>query len=144
MMTSRAAPAHDPLGCGPVISTEEKVRVVEAYTAAHSSGDIDGIIALFAPDAVVADPVHEPPHLGHEAIRSFFAATHDMSDSLDLQATGAVRAVDRFAAVPLRAVSTIQGARVAVDIIDVFTFGDDGLIVDMKAYWDPAAITPLD
>jgi steroid delta-isomerase len=101
-------------------------------------------VALFAPDAVVADPVHEPAHVGREAIHTFFSGTRDMVDSMVLEVTGPIRAVDRYAAVPLRAVSDIGGSRVAVDIVDVFTFEDNGLIGDMKAYWDPAGITPVD
>lgn len=125
-------------------TTDEMTASVEAYTAAHTAGDVDAIADLFAEDAVVADPVHHPAHEGRAAIRAFFGGTHEMSDSLDLSITGPVRAVDRYAAVPLRAVSTIGGARYAVDIVDVFTFGDDGLFVEMKAYWDPGSVAPVD
>jgi steroid delta-isomerase len=125
-------------------TTQEMIDTVQRYAAAQTAGDIDTIAAIFAEDAVVSDPVHEPAHVGREDIRTFFAGTHEISDSLDLQITGPVRAVDRFAAVPLRAVSSFGESRVAVDIIDVFTFGDDGLVVDMKAFWDPASITPVD
>jgi steroid delta-isomerase len=123
---------------------EDIISTVEAYAAAQTSGDVDAVVALFAPDAVVADPVHEPAHVGREAIHTFFSGTRDMVDSMVLEVTGPIRAVDRYAAVPLRAVSDIGGSRVAVDIVDVFTFEDNGLIGDMKAYWDPAGITPVD
>ncbi len=125
-------------------SKEDIISTVEAYAAAQTSGDVDAVVALFAPDAVVADPVHEPAHVGREAIHTFFSGTRDMVDSMVLEVTGPIRAVDRYAAVPLRAVSDIGGSRVAVDIVDVFTFEDNGLIGDMKAYWDPAGITPVD
>ncbi len=125
-------------------SREDIISTVEAYAAAQTSGDVDAVVALFAPDAVVADPVHEPAHVGREAIHTFFSGTRDMVDSMVLEVTGPIRAVDRYAAVPLRAVSDIGGSRVAVDIVDVFTFEDNGLIGDMKAYWDPAGITPVD
>lgn len=125
-------------------TTEQITETVHRYAVAQTAGDLDAIVELFADDAVVADPVHEPAHVGREAIRTFFAGTRELADSLDLRVTGPVRAVDRFAAVPLRAVSTVGGARVAVDIVDVFTFEESGLIGDMKAYWDPASITPVD
>jgi steroid delta-isomerase len=127
-----------------VPSKEDIISTVEAYAAAQTSGDVDAVVALFAPDAVVADPVHEPAHVGRQAIHTFFSGTRDMVDSMVLEVTGPIRAVDRYAAVPLRAVSDIGGSRVAVDIVDVFTFEDNGLIGDMKAYWDPAGITPVD
>jgi steroid delta-isomerase len=125
-------------------TTDEMKATVEAYTKAHSAGDVDAIAALFAPDAVVADPVDKPAFEGREAIREFFAGTHQMADSMVLSVTGPVRAVDRYAAAPLQAVTKVGDSRFAIDIIDVFTFGDDGLITDMRAYWTAADIRPLD
>lgn len=117
--------------------------VVNQYTAAHSAGDVDAVAALFATDAVVADPVDAPEHVGREAVRAFFAGTHEMFDSMDLRATGAIRAVGNWAAVPLKAVTTMGDMKLQVEIIDVFTFDDDGLISDMRAYWTADDITPV-
>jgi steroid delta-isomerase len=127
-----------------VPTVEEMKDAVERYAAAHSAGDVDAVVALFAPDAVVADPVDQPAHEGREAVRAFFAGTHAMIDGMDLAITGPIRAVDRFAAVPLRAVSSVGGQRYAVDIVDVFTFGDDGLVTEMRAYWNSSEITPVE
>ena len=124
--------------------TVEHMRdVVARYTAAHSAGDVDAVAALFATDAVVADPVDAPEHVGRDAVRAFFAGTHEMFDSMDLQATGAVRAVGNWAAVPLKAVTTMGEMKVQVEIIDVFTFDEDGLISDMRAYWTAEDIRPV-
>ena len=125
-------------------TTDEMKATVEAYTLAHSAGDVDAVAALFAPDAVVADPVDKPPFEGRDAIRDFFAGTHQMADSMELKVTGPIRAVDKFAAAPLQAVTKVGDSRFAVDIIDVFTFGEDGLITDMRAYWTASDIRPLD
>lgn len=125
-------------------STEEMKAAVEAYAAAHTAGDLDGIAALFAEDAVAADPVDQPEMVGRDTIRAFFAGTHESTDGFQLEITGPIRAVDRFAAVPLRAVTTMGGATLEVDIIDVFTFGEDGLISDMRAYWTASDIRQRD
>lgn len=125
-------------------TAEQMKSVVEAYAAAHTAGDVDGIAALFAEDAVVADPVDQPEHVGRDAIREFFAGTHAMGDSLELRVTGPIRAVDRFAAVPLQAITTVGGSRLSIDIIDVFTFDDSGMVTDMRAYWNPADISAID
>lgn len=124
-------------------SIDEIKSAVTAYAAAHTRGDIDGIVALFADDAVIADPVDQPPHVGAEAVRAFFAGTHEMADSLELTITGPIRAVDTFAAVPLRAVTAMGESKFGIDIIDVFTFNEDGKITDMKAYWSGRDITAL-
>jgi steroid Delta-isomerase len=125
-------------------TTDEMKAAVEAYTAAHTAGDIDAIVAIFAEDAVVADPVDQPAFVGHEAIRAFFAGTHEFAESLELLVTGPIRAVDRFAAAPLRAVTSMGDAKFAIDIIDVFTFDDEGKVTDMKAYWTASDIAPID
>jgi steroid delta-isomerase len=118
----------------------EMTETVLRYTGAHTAGDVDAIAALFAEDAVLADPVDAPEHHGRDAVHDFFAATHATLDSMELRATGPVRAVGSWAAVPLQARSHIGGSVYEVDIIDVFTFGDDGLITDMRAYWTAADI----
>jgi steroid delta-isomerase len=121
-------------------STDHMKAVVEAYAAAHTAGDVDAIAALFAADAVVADPVDRPEMVGREAVREFFAGTHRATDGFVLEITGPIRAVDRYAAVPLRAVTEMGGTTLEVDIIDVFTFDDAGLIADMRAYWTASDI----
>lgn len=113
---------------------------VEAYAAAHTAGDIDAIAALFAPDAVVADPVDQPEMVGRDAVRDFFAGTHQGVEGFELRITGPIRAVGSFAAVPLQAETTMGGTTLLIDIIDVFTFDDDGLIADMRAYWTASDI----
>lgn len=125
-------------------TTEQMKAAVLAYTQAHTAGDIDAIAAIFSEDATVADPVDKAAFVGRAAIREFFAGTHEFAESLELTITGPIRAVDRFAAAPLRAVSSMDGSKFAVDIIDVFTFDDDGLVSDMKAYWTAADIASID
>ncbi len=125
-------------------TVEEMQDTVRRYAAAHSAGDIDAVAAVFASDAIVADPVDQPAHAGRDAIRAFFAGTHEFLDAMDLRITGPIRAVDRWAAVPFQAVSTMGDSKVAVDIIDVFTFGDDGLVTEMRAYWSTADIRPYE
>ncbi len=126
------------------LTTDQMKATVVAYAAAHSAGDIDAIAAIFAENAVVADPVDQPAHVGRAAVREFFAGTHEFADSLELIVTGPIRAVGHFAAVPLRAVTSMGEAKFAIDIIDVFTFNEDGLVTEMKAYWTATDITPID
>ncbi|MFZ4669053.1 MAG: nuclear transport factor 2 family protein [Microthrixaceae bacterium] len=119
---------------------DEMTDTVRRYAAAHSAGDVDAVAALFADDAVLLDPVDAPAHHGRDAVRAFFAGTHEMLDSMELLVTGPVRAVGEWAAVPLQARSQLGGSVMEVDIIDVFTFNDDGLITEMRAYWSSADI----
>lgn len=96
--------------------TEEHIRsVIESYTAAHSRSDSEAIGELFAQDAVVADPVDQPAHVGGDAIVEFFAMTHGIGDGLDLRITGPIRAVGNFGSVPLQAVTTVGFDKVPVE-----------------------------
>lgn len=124
-------------------STDEMKSAVEAYARHHSATDTDAVAALFAEDCVVADPVDAEPMRGRAAVHAFFAGTHQGAEQFELSITGPIRAVGSWAAVPLRAVTTIAGNTFAIDIIDVFTFGDDGLIADMRAYWTASDIVTL-
>ena len=104
----------------------------------HSAGDVDGIMALYADNATAWDPVDADPHVGAEAVRAFFAGTHEMVDSLTLTSTGPIRCAGNFAAFPMTALSVMGDFKLEIDIIDVMTFDDDGKIVEMKAYWNMA------
>ena len=124
-------------------TTDEMKATVEAYARNHSAKDTDAVAALFATDCVVADPVDAEPMLGRDAVHAFFAGTHQGAERFELAITGPIRAVGSWAAVPLRAETTIGGNTFQVDIIDVFTFAEDGLIAEMRAYWTAADIRQL-
>jgi len=109
---------------------------IATYLDRHSAGDIDGIVALFAPDAVAWDPVDADPHVGADAVRAFFSGTHGMVDSITLTATGPVRCAGEFAAFPMTVRTVMGEMTLEIDIIDVMTFDSAGKISEMRAYWD--------
>ena len=65
-----------------------------------------------------------------------------MADSIELRRTGPVRVAAGEAAFPFQARPTIGGTTFRLDIIDVMTFDDDGRIATMRAFWDPAEMSP--
>ena len=109
--------------------------IVEQYTTLHSARETDRLAALFADDAVAYDPVDAAPHVGRDAIRAFFAGTHDNVDGFTLELTGPVRVAANFAAFPMMVTTVMGDTTMQLDIIDVFTFDDDAKITEMKAYW---------
>ena len=112
-------------------------ETIDRYLACMSVADKDGWLALFHEDAIVEDPVGTPPNEGREALATFFDMVQGMSDSMDLVRSGPVRIAGNEAAVPFQARPVVGGTPMTVDIIDVFTFDDDGAIVGMRAFWDP-------
>jgi steroid delta-isomerase len=117
----------------------DHVRSVYArYVDLVSAGDANAVAALYAPDATLEDPIGAPLQRGREAIRAFYAKS---AGAVKLALSGPVRVCGREAAAPMLAtLGGGDGRRAYIDIIDVMTFGEDGLITSMRAFWSPDAI----
>jgi steroid Delta-isomerase len=123
---------------------EHIVRVFEQYTDALTRNDPDAAVALFAPDAVVRDPVDGPVLEGRAKIREFFAAGEGVLQRLEL--TGPVRVAGDglHAAAPMRARIDFGEGPKLLDTLDVMTFDDDGRVVSMDAFYGPTNFTDDD
>ena len=113
------------------------VRVFEQYTDALTRDDPDAAIALFAADAVVRDPVDGPVLEGATKIREFFAAGKGVLEYLRLSGPVRIAADGLHAAAPMQARVDFGDGPKLLDTLDVMTFGDDGLVVSMDAYYGP-------
>ncbi|CAH0992388.1 Steroid Delta-isomerase [Sinobacterium norvegicum] len=115
----------------------DKALAPAAYMAALKARDLDAIVALYADDAVVEDPIGTPPHVGIEAIREFYKGAVGMPIEPELQ--GPVRIAGDEVAFAFRIGMPDVG--MTIDIIDTFKFNDAGKIVLMRAFWGPENIT---
>ena len=125
--------------------TPQQIQATLAlYVELVDAGDIDGILALYAPDATVEDPVGTPVHRGSEAIARFYReglARSRARASLD----GAVRATHNgFGAVPFCVELDWDGRRCSIEVIDVMEFDTEGCIRSMRAYWGEPNLTMRD
>lgn len=109
---------------------------VQAYVAAFAVGDPEQVVALFAEDAMVEDPVGTPPHTGHDAIRSFY--TMSMATGARLSLEGPVRMTDDYAVFPFSVHLEWEGSKQRIDVIDIFRFNADNKITEMRAFFGPA------
>ncbi|WP_328391752.1 nuclear transport factor 2 family protein [Nocardia sp. NBC_00416] len=108
--------------------------VVEQYVKLVGSGPTEEIVDLYAPDAVIEDPIGTEPKQGHDAIREFY----DVIASLDRETSLApetVRIADKHAAFVFTLVTRAGGHRMTLSPIDVMEFDDEGRITRMRAYW---------
>lgn len=112
------------------------------YLEKVDAGDVDAIVALFAPDAVVEDPVGAAPHQGAQAIDRFYRQGLGAMN-VNATLTGPVRVTGNgCGAMPFR-IDIMGGASPgSIEVIDVMEFNDDGLICSMKAYWGELNFTP--
>lgn len=114
---------------------EDMVRTVERYIEAFANDDPEAVVALFADDATVEDPVGSPPHRGRDAIRAFYTAS--MATGAKLKLEGPVRTTADHAAFAF-AVTLNYGGEKRVDVIDTFRFDEAGKVIEMRAYFGPA------
>ena len=119
----------------------ERVRgVVDSYVDAYRRDDRQACLDLFAPGAVWHDPVGKPPHVGHEGIGAFWDQAHDMAYGFLLVPSDVIVCADQ-AAMVFEIHVTLGGADAAattmiMDAVEIFVVNDDGLIAELRAYWD--------
>jgi steroid delta-isomerase len=111
-------------------SAEDITNAVNRYLETVSQGRPDDIVALYAEDATVEDPVGSDLHIGREAIRGFYKAVEGANATTEMVT---LRALGNEAAYFWR----LMIGGMTIEIISVMTFDDDGKIASMKAYWGP-------
>jgi steroid delta-isomerase len=114
-------------------------KVYERYPELLSKGDVDGILELYAEDAVLEDPVGSEVRVGTDAIREFYQAS---AGTVALRVTGPVRIAGNEAATPMVIRFGPEGQQKALDVISNMSFDDEGRIKSMKAWWRTEDIRP--
>lgn len=122
-------------------SHEQMVAAVKAYVDAFAKEDTDAIARLYTADATVEDPIGSPMHRGIDAIRAFYAISIEMRAKLTLE--GPVRTVGNIAAFAFTVDVPIAGAPRRIEVIDTFTFDEQGKIVEMRAFWGPQNVRQI-
>ena len=114
------------------------------YFASFANADVDAIVALFADNAVVEDPIGGARMEGIAAIRGFFTGGFAyVGGGYEFVPEGNVRIAGKHAA--CAAIATCENAKppFRLETLDVMTFDEAGKIVAMKAYWGPANMQSL-
>lgn len=112
---------------------EHMHAAVHSYVRALNAADLDAIVALYADDAVVEDPVGSAPKKGTAEIRAFYAAS--VALKLEVELEGPIRAVAGEAAFAFRVSFPMNGKRMTVHPIDTFRFNAAGQVVHMRAFF---------
>ena len=123
--------------------------LAQRYVDAVNRGDVEGVAALYAADAVMYDPLTPEPVKGRDAIAATFAvfkrAIPDMRWRLIAPAFGDDRRVAyevEVTGVNAGALSTPAGElppthnEIALTMAIVDTLDSDGLIAEERAYFD--------
>lgn len=127
-----------------MISQQQMKQALQAYIDAFNRVDAEGIVALYADDATVEDPVGSPLKQGRKAIGEFYAYAIKSGAKLKLAApirgshgNSAAMAFDVELNMPVQDNGVSKTARAVIRVIDVFTFDAGGKFTSMRAFWGP-------
>lgn len=114
---------------------EHVERIMARYCEAESTGDREGWLNLFSPDATHEDPVGNPVNKGLEEIGRFWDGI--WNSTLRVELTGPPPIVlGNEAIVHMRASMGPEDQRVTVEpIVDHITFTHDGKIASVRAFY---------
>lgn len=113
------------------LSSTRLEEVCAKYVSLVGDEDVDALMALFADDCTVEDPVGTEPRVGRDAVREFYATLPPMDVTAELAGPVHASADSKTAAFPFE----IDTGGSVINVIDVMTFDDDGKISSMTAYW---------
>jgi steroid delta-isomerase len=117
----------------------EMKAALQAYIDGFNAGDADAIMALFAEDAVVEDPVGSPLKSRAE-FEAFIRQGVKFGARLALAAP--IRGSYGNHAAMVFTVTFVQnGVRYTTNSADVMAFDDAGKIIRMDGFWGPSDVT---
>jgi steroid delta-isomerase len=115
-----------------VASNEDIRSTVQRYLDLVAGGTTAEILALYAEDATVEDPVGSEVRRGHEEIGAFYAGLEGLRITTDLVT---LRACAGQAAFHFEIVTEVGPQRYRMAPLEVMTFDDAGKILGMRAFW---------
>ena len=113
---------------------------VAAYYAAVRDGDVDVIAPMFAADAVMRDPVGQPPATDDAARRQRYAGIAAVFETFAIDEHDIIAAGDEAAARWTARGRTRTGKDLRFEGISTFSFDSDLRMTTMSAYFDMAAL----
>ena len=125
------------------MATEQQMKqAMQAYIDAFNRSDAAGIVALYADNATVEDPVGSPVMQGREAIEKFYAM--GIATGAKLKLAAPIRGSHgNSAAMAFDVELTMPQGPALIRVIDVMTFDDAGRFASMRAFWGPGDMKVL-
>ena len=114
---------------------------LNAYAERINAGDAAGVLALFAPDAVIEDPIGSPPRSGPD-LGPWFADT--VAFGTRITPVAPIRGSHGDEALLVFDVEfTPPGSpRLRIRSADAFRLDADGRILSLRAFWGPDDMAP--
>ncbi|OBI32492.1 nuclear transport factor 2 family protein [Mycolicibacter sinensis] len=113
---------------------------IRRYVSLLESGSADDLVALFAEDATVEDPVGSAVRSGRESIREFFNTLENLERRTELTL---LRVVADEAAFAFTITFTAGDTPLCLQPIDTVMFNANGEIRSLRSYFAPSDMTPV-
>jgi len=111
------------------------------YAELLNAGDLEGVLALYADDGTLEDPVGSETRSGKAEIRAFYEQA--IASGAQMRIIGAQRgSAGNAASMALEVEVGAPGApKMLVGAIETMHFNAAGKVVAMRAYWGPEDMT---
>ena len=121
--------------------TRQQLRdCVLNYIEHYNARNLDAVVALFADNATLEDPVGTPAAVGREAIYRHYVQS--LASGAVLQLSGPIHATEAdyvafsmFAIIPM-------GQDMRFDVIETYRVDEAGKITELRAYFGPDNLFP--
>lgn len=120
---------------------EERKRIALSYCHRVSTGEVDSLIELFAPEATVEDPVGGEPAIGRDAVRKFYQNAVDQVQPVIEPGVARASHDGTSVVVPITVQGKINGRLGVISAVDVFEIDEAGRIASMRSYWGPSDVS---
>jgi steroid Delta-isomerase len=117
-----------------MIDTKIMKAQLREYIDAFNANDAARVVALFADNATVEDPVGTPLKRGREEIAAFYGHATTVGAKLELIAPPRGSHA-KAATISFKVHLAGPEGRAHIDVTDVMEFDAHGKIVSMRAYW---------
>lgn len=118
-------------------SPEAVTETVNRYLALVATGTAEEIVALYAADATIEDPIGSDIRRGKDAIRGFYAGFQDAKKDTEL---AELRISGSEAAFFWHLTLDAGDSRTRISPISTMSFDEEAKITSMRAFWSPADV----
>ena len=118
-------------------SQEAIAQTVHRYLELVAKGTAEDVLALYAADATIEDPIGSDLRRGHEAIREFYAGFQDAQKDTEL---AELRVAGSEAAFLWHLTLDAGGTRTRISPISMMAFDEEARITSMRAFWSPSNV----
>ena len=122
------------------MSTEEIAALLTIYFDNMAAMNALGWLEIFSEDAVIHDPVGDPPRLVHKDSQQFFKMLSNFFEKMELSKDDIFFVKNGAAVKWTMQVVTKNGRHATSEGISVFEINHIGKIQKVSSYWDEAAM----